>query len=98
MDVHDAIAIAKCYVEDIYKGEQVSNVGLEEVEYSDREGTWKLTVGFARPWNYPRTKAQEVLENLGAITTLKRFYKVITVRDRDGHVVSMKDRPKDELQ
>jgi hypothetical protein len=35
-----------------------------------------ITLGFSRPWNTPRTRAQEVLENLGGITPLKRAYKV----------------------
>jgi hypothetical protein len=55
-----------------------------------------ITLGFSRSWNTPRTRAQEVLENLGGITPLKRAYKVIRISD-DGKVISMKDRPKMEF-
>jgi hypothetical protein len=55
-----------------------------------------ITLGFSRSWNTPRTRAQEVLENLGGITPLKRAYKVISISD-DGKVISMKDRPKMEF-
>jgi hypothetical protein len=36
-------------------------------------------------------RAQEVLENLGAVSPLKRSFKVVTIAD-DGTVLSMKDR------
>jgi len=42
-----------------------------------------ITLGFSRPWNTPRTRAKEVLENLGGITPLKRAYKVDGTNNRD---------------
>jgi hypothetical protein len=90
MDVKEAIEKAKKYVNDIYADEQLTNLGLEEVEHP---GNWIITLAFSRPWNTPRTRAQEVLENLGAVSSLKRSYKVITMAD-DGTVLSMKNRAK----
>jgi hypothetical protein len=93
MDVKEAIAAAKHYVKDVYSEEQVTNLGLEEVEHIGlpTAGKWVITLGFSRPWNTPRTRAQEVLENLGAVSSLKRSYKVITIAE-DGTVLSMKNR------
>jgi hypothetical protein len=91
MDVKEAIAAAKRYVQDVYAEESVTNLGLEEVEYDAVAGVWLVTLGFSRPWNTPRTRAQEVLEQLGSISPLKRSYKVITVAD-NGMVLSMKSR------
>jgi len=91
MDVKEAIAAAKKYVNEIYADEQVTNLGLEEVEHSLGASNWVITLAFSRPWNTPRTRAQEVLENLGAVSSLKRSYKVITMSD-DGTVLSMKNR------
>jgi hypothetical protein len=92
MDVKQAIAAAKEYVKDVYAEEQVSNLGLEEVE-TDSSNHWAITIGFSRPWNSPRTRMQEILENIGDTTvTLKRSYKVITV-DYNGTILSMKNRP-----
>jgi len=93
VDVKEAIARAKDYVKDIYAEEAVTNLGLEEVEHPAHTGNWVVTLGFSRPWNTPRTRAQEVLENLGAVSPLKRSYKVITIAD-DGTVLSMKNRTK----
>jgi uncharacterized protein YdeI (YjbR/CyaY-like superfamily) len=91
MDVKQAIETAKTYVKDIYADEEVTNLGLEEIEHAQQAGNWVVTLGFSRPWNTPRTRAQEVLENLGAVSPLKRSYKVITIAD-DGTVLSMKNR------
>ena len=93
MDVKEAIAAAKNYINEVYADEQVTNLGLEEVEHGLGGTNWVITLGFSRPWNTPRTRAQEVLENLGAVTSLKRSYKVITIAD-DGTVLSMRNRAK----
>jgi uncharacterized protein YdeI (YjbR/CyaY-like superfamily) len=63
MDVKQAIETAKTYVKDIYADEEVTNLGLEEIEHARQAGNWVVTLGFSRPWNTPRTRAQEVLEN-----------------------------------
>lgn len=93
MDVKEAIAAAKKYVNAVYAEEHVTNLGLEEVERVPPAGNWVITLGFSRPWNTPRTRAQEVLENLGAVSSLRRSYKVITMTD-DGMVLSMRSRAK----
>jgi hypothetical protein len=94
MDVKEAISTAKRYVEDVYADEGVTNLGLEEVEYDAEAGSWLVTLGFSRPWNTPRTRAQEVLEKLGAAGPLRRSYKVVTVAD-NGMVLSMKGRARE---
>jgi hypothetical protein len=95
MDDKEAVAAAKKYITDIYAEEQVTNLGLEEIEHILARGNWVITLGFSRPWNTPRTRAQEVLENLGAVSSLKRSYKVITMAE-DGTVLSMKNRVKED--
>lgn len=95
MDAKEAIATAKKYVEDIYADEQVTNLGLEEIEHDVATGNWIVTLALSRPWNTPRTRAQEILENLGGVSPLKRSYKVFTITD-DGTVLSMKNRQRAE--
>lgn len=91
MEDKEAIRIAKAYVEDRLAEESVMNVGLEEVNFQLADNTWEITVGFSRPWNTPKSRAQEVMESLGAISSMKRSLKVIKVSS-DGKVVSMKDK------
>jgi hypothetical protein len=94
MDAREAIATAKRYVSEVYADEHVTNLGLEEIEHIPADGTWIITLGFSRPWNTPQTRAQEVLENIGGVSALKRSYKIITVNN-DGSVLSMKNRPRE---
>ena len=96
LDVKDAIKVAKDYVAEVLADEQVTNLGLEETEFDPSSGCWNITLGFSRPWNTPRTRAQEVLENLGAVSSLRRAYKVLTISNA-GEVLSMKNRPRVEV-
>ncbi len=91
MNTLEAVAKAKTYLNEVFKEERISDITLEEIEnYGDR---WIITVGFSRPWNTPRTRTQEVLENIGAPSPVRRSQKVISMLD-DGKVLSMKDRPR----
>lgn len=96
MDVKQAVEAARNYIEELFADEKVTNLGLEETEYDPAEHQWRITLAFSRPWNTPRTRAQEVLENLGASPSLRRSYKVLTISD-DGRVLSMKNRPRVEV-
>lgn len=91
MDVKQAIAVAKKYVQDIMADEQLSNIGLEEVEFDENLSEWHITIGFSRPWNKPLTAAQKML-GLQPEPLLKRSYKIVTVSSH-GDVVSMKNGP-----
>ena len=87
MDVKEAARTAKEYVADLYAGEEITNVGLEEVEFDDLSNDWKITIGFSRPWDR-KTNLAAALE--GGIPA--RSYKVVCIDDGDGHIVSLKDR------
>ena len=87
MDVRQAARTAKEYVVDLFAGEEITDVGLEEVVFDDISNYWEITIGFSRPWDHKG----------GLITALGdgrfgRSYKVIRIDDDDGHVVSMTDR------
>ncbi len=95
MDVRQAIVKAKEYVSDVYSDESIMNLGLEETEYLPERDCWQITLAFSRQWNTPKSRAQEVLENLGGSAGLKRSYKVIGVA-ADGSILFMKDRSRME--
>jgi len=83
MNVKQAVAIAKDHIEDWFRDEKISNLGLEEVEWDD-EGIWRITIGFSRPWD------RSVDSVLSGVNT--RTYKVMLISDEAGRVMSMKDR------
>ncbi len=83
MNVKQAVQVAKDYVADMFGDEGITDVGLEEIEF-ESGGYWQITIGFSRPWS---RNVGPVLGNLGS-----RTYKTIKVRDKDGNVLSIKDR------
>lgn len=86
MNVKDAVNTAKKYVVELFADEDLSNVGLEEVEFDDSTKVWKVTIGFSRPWD-------RVLTPMTAIAhggPLPRSYKVVRIDDATGTVVSVK--------
>jgi hypothetical protein len=88
MDVKEAVKKAIEYVTDVFQSENPENVGLEEVTLNEMDNVWEITVGFSRPWDYPKQ---------GIVTGLqpqnpKRQYKVVSVDADSGEVKSIKIR------
>lgn len=85
MDMKTAAQAAKAYVIDLYAVEEITNVGLEEI---DLDGdTWKITVGFTRPWD--QKDGPSII--LGQ-TQLRRSFKQLLMDDASGRVEAVKDR------
>ncbi|TWI70792.1 hypothetical protein LZ24_02213 [Desulfobotulus alkaliphilus] len=88
MDVKGAVKKAVEYVSDVFQSENLENVGLEEVFLNDADNVWEITVGFSRPWDYPKQ---------GIVTGLqpqnpRRQYKVVSVDADSGEIKSIKIR------
>lgn len=87
MDVKQVIASAKRHALDVFDEEQISNLGVEEV---DREGDlWRITLGLSRPWD--RTRPAFVAM-VGEEKPARRSYHVFTIDDKDGGLVSARLR------
>lgn len=89
MGVKDAVRIALEHTAELFESENISNLGLEEVEYDDSAGEWVVTVGFSRPWDYPKNLFAQMQ---GTADHPKRDYKVLRIREADGEVVSIRNR------
>lgn len=101
MKVREAVTKAKDYIRDLYTDEDIRFVGLEEVEFDDegQDHSWRITIGFARPWDSP---PKHVLEDALTQTFLERrppsrppiprTYKLVVLRDADGKVLAVKNR------
>jgi hypothetical protein len=85
MEVRQAVKSAKDWVLDVMKDEQPVNLGLEEVEFDDKNLVWKITLGFSRPWN----STKNALSTLTGDVIPRRAYRTIIVDDKDGHVRGM---------
>lgn len=95
MEVKQAVEVAKNYVADLFESEEITNIGLEEIEYDDLENLWQITIGFNRPWD----RNVGLLVNAASSRTYKRrTYKKIAIRDRDHKVLSVKNRTTSQEQ
>ncbi len=87
MDVKEASQTAKAYVVELFAEEQIMNIGLEEAEFDRSSNTWKITIGFSRPWDQKNVLSAALGEGRPA-----RSYKVMRINNESGDVESLKDR------
>jgi hypothetical protein len=88
MEVNEAVRLAKQRVAELFAIEGVSNIGLEEVEFSELDNTWSITIGFSRSWDV------QPYSPFNAISSQPprppRTYKDVRISDPDGKVISIK--------
>lgn len=87
MNVKEAARTAKKYLVDLLSDEEITHVGIEEVEFEDASQDWKITIGFTRPWDHKNALITALGDQRPA-----RSYKVIRIDDDEGCVKSVKDR------
>lgn len=85
MEVKEAVKTAKKYIVDLFDDEEITDIGLEEVDLGMGLSDWKVTIGFFR-----RRKHQNPL--LTALQNPNRSYKVVSINRHDGRVTSVTDR------
>lgn len=90
MEVKQVVAMAVDHIKELFEHEQLSNLGLEEVDFDDRCNEWVVTVGFSRPWDYP-PKAGALAELAVRSVQPKRSFKVVRVSDDLEKVLSVKN-------
>ena len=82
----EAVEAAKKYIRSLYKDEPIVDVGLEELEFADKDpGVWEVTIGFRRRW-----QGGSEVKNLFS-PRVARTYKTVRIRD-DGTLISVKHR------
>jgi hypothetical protein len=87
IDVKTAVKIAMNFMHDLFSGQKLENVMLEEVELTDDYKFWLVTLGFDRP-----TRAEADFRNILVGQAYARSYKVIRVNAQTGKAESMKMR------
>ena len=90
-DVRDAIRVAKDYVKYVLEGEYYTSIGLEETEYNLSNDTWRITIGFSRPWDTSAKYQEQIGVQMGYLKPTQRSFKVVEVAP-DGTVMGMKNR------
>ena len=84
--VKQAVQIARDYLLDVYDGQALPNLLLEETQISEDEQYWHITFSFD-------TGHQETIYRLNIpITRPERAYKVVTIQASNGKVESLTNR------
>ncbi len=88
MNVKDAVKKAIESIVDVFKSENLENIGLEEVLLNEDENIWEVTIGFSRPWDYPKAGFMTGLQPQNP----KREYKIVRIDNESGEAKSIKIR------
>ncbi len=87
LDVKQAVRSANDYLNGLYDPHEIANLALEEVELSEDERYWFVTLGFSRRVSLPTNPFQAFGTPKGT-----RVYKILKLRADTGQVISMKIR------
>ena len=85
--VKDAVSSAMNFVLDMYEGQRLRDLLLEEVEMAQNHDQWLVTIGFS----HPKEESTSILSPATS-KKLERQYKVIAVDAVSGIPKSMKIR------
>ena len=88
MDVQEAVQIAKELIREVFSGEDIGSVRLEEVVF-ERGGKWKITISFTRP---RVVRGAEAAFAVFGGQQYSRSMKVVLIDEDSGDVVSVTNR------
>ena len=93
IDVKTAVKLARDYFAQVYTDtiRQFQDIRLEEVELSDDEKNWLVTIGFSRPLPLDPSLKNASKFLLGE-HQYQRDYKVFRIDSKNGKVRAMKIR------
>ena len=99
MNVKEAVNAAKTSIAELFGDQLVSDPLLEEVEFDQDSGVWRITIGFLRMPEISRKAGVSAEEQqwrsdlgLGPFVTPRRAYKVVNIENDSQRVISVKDR------
>ena len=87
INVKEAAKISLEYIEELFSADEIRDVSLEEVEISQDEKSWMVTIGFTKHMTQP-------LNPMEAMSGPKfaRFYKELKIDAENGQVRSMRNK------
>ncbi len=93
LDTKQAARLALKYFNDLFPDAQISDVALEEVEFSDDENHWLITLGYETQTAQAKQLNKQLVHLFGPSPARK--YKVFKVDAQTGKVISMRIRKLD---
>ncbi len=93
IDVKDAVQRAMQYLEEMYDTRSFRDVLLEEVDRSEDDRFWNVTIGFTRPQEPTSAGPMAIL--VGQQEEFRREYRVFQIDAEKGALHSMRSRKAD---
>ena len=90
VDVKQAVSRAMSCLEELYQIERFKDVLLEEVDLSEDNEYWNVTIGFTR--RQDTTSGGPMATLIGQSSEFKREYKVFQIDSKTGDLRSMRGR------
>ena len=90
VDVKQAVSKAMDYLKDMYQTDSFKDVLLEEVDLSEDNKFWYVTIGFTR--GQESTSGGPMATLIGQSSEFKREYKVFQIDSKTGDLRSMRSR------
>jgi hypothetical protein len=90
VDVKEAVGKAMDYLKDMYQIDQFKDVLLEEVDLSQDNKFWNVTIGFTRVQE--STSGGPMATLIGQSSEFKREFKVFQIDAESGALRSMRSR------
>jgi hypothetical protein len=90
VDVKEAVGKAMEYLKDMYQIDQFKDVLLEEVDLSEDNKFWNVTIGFTRPQE--STSGGPMATLIGQSAEFKREFKVFQIDAESAALRSMRSR------
>ena len=90
VDVKEAVGKAMDYLKDMYQIDQFKDVLLEEVDLSEDNKFWNVTIGFTR--RQETTSGGPMATLIGQSTEFWREFKVFQIDSENGALRSMRTR------
>jgi hypothetical protein len=90
VDVKQAVSKAMDYLRDMYQIDQFKDVMLEEVDLSEDNKYWNVTIGFTH--RQESTSGGPMATLIGQSTEFKREYRVFQIDAEGGDLRSMRSR------
>ena len=93
MEPKEAVSLAKRYIRELFADEEITEVGLEELDYDADAQTWKITLGFRRPWTRHAEKRDKRTPLVFSFYDhTDRWYKQVFIDGNTGQMRSIRDR------
>ncbi len=94
IDARDAVKSAADYLNHIkdLMGEKINNLRLEELELSENQQLWVVTLGYDVPYTPSGIESLMMTSGISGQKSSKREYKIFNVDAQTGAVQSMKIR------